>query len=78
MAAPRLSPGYLHVEASPEHGEPVVYAPGQELPGWVQEAIDGGAALVADDIEGSFTLRLPAARRAASAGRKPRPRERTS
>ena len=55
MAAPRLSPGYVHA-IHPDHGEPVVYAPGQELPAWLREAIDGGATLVPDETEGSFTL----------------------
>jgi hypothetical protein len=55
MAAPRLSPGYVHA-IHPVHGEPVVYTPGQELPEWLRAEIDAGAALVPDDIEGSFTV----------------------
>lgn len=53
--APRLSPGYVHA-VSPVHGEPVVFTPGQELPGWVREALDAGAALTPDEHGGSFTL----------------------
>jgi hypothetical protein len=56
--APRLAPGYVHA-VHPDHGEPVVYTPGQLLPDWVAEAIEGGAQLVADEAEGSFTLQLP-------------------
>jgi hypothetical protein len=57
--APRLSPGYVHA-VSPEHGEPVVFTPGQALPGWVTDALEAGAALAADEHEGSFTLIVPA------------------
>ena len=55
VAAPRMSPGYVHA-VSPEHGEPVVFSPGQLLPGWMAEALDGGAVLVPDEHPGSFTL----------------------
>jgi hypothetical protein len=55
MTGPRLSPGYVHA-VSPEHGEPVVFTPGQALPDWVIEAVDAGAVLAPDEHEGSFTL----------------------
>ena len=56
MAAPRLSPGYVHVAAHPGHGEPVVFSPGQLLPDWVAERLDAGATLTPDEHPGSFTL----------------------
>jgi hypothetical protein len=36
-----LSPGYIRVPAGmhPDHGEPVVFAPGQLLPDWAAEAL---------------------------------------
>lgn len=53
---PRLSPGYLHA-VHPDHGEPVVYTPGQALPEWVRDALAAGATLAPDEHEGSFTLK---------------------
>jgi len=36
-----LSPGYIHCEAGihPDHGEPVVFVPGELLPGWVARTL---------------------------------------
>ena len=55
MAAPALSPGYVHA-VSPVHGEPVVFSPGQLLPEWVRDELDAGAVLVPDEHPESFTL----------------------
>jgi hypothetical protein len=40
-ARPTLATAYVHA-VHPEHGEDVVYVPGQALPGWVAEALDAG------------------------------------
>ena len=56
--APERSPGYVHA-VSPEHGEPVVFTPGQVLPDWVRSALEAGGSLTADEAEGSFTLQVP-------------------
>ena len=55
-----LSPGYIHCAKHPDHGEPVTYAPGQELPDWVNELLGNGATLrpVLDET-GSFDLVYP-------------------
>ena len=55
--APDRAPGYVHA-TSPD-GEPVVFTPGQVLPDWVRSALEGGGSLIADEAEGSFTLRVP-------------------
>jgi hypothetical protein len=44
-ADPRLAPGYVHCDAHPDHGEPVVYTPGELLPDWVRVELAGGGAL---------------------------------
>jgi hypothetical protein len=64
--APRLSPGYVHA-VHPEHGQPVVYQPGQALPDWLVAELDAGGVLVPDEHEGSFTLH-PAKRKAGRHG----------
>lgn len=51
----RLSPGYIHA-IHPDHGEAVVYTPGQLLPEWVCDRLDAGAPLLLDDLPDSFTL----------------------
>lgn len=58
-----LSPGYIRVARHPEHGEAVVYAPGQLLPQWVTDALDGGA-LLRPVSEGVFELVRPSPARA--------------
>jgi hypothetical protein len=37
-----LSPGYVRCEAGmhPDHGEAVIFQPGQLLPGWAAEALE--------------------------------------
>jgi hypothetical protein len=47
------------VHATSPDGEPVVFTPGQVLPDWVRSALEGGGSLIADEAEGSFTLRVP-------------------
>jgi hypothetical protein len=37
--AGRQSPGYLHT-VHPDHGEPVVFVPGETLPDWAAQALD--------------------------------------
>lgn len=51
----RTSPGYVHA-VSPEHGERVVFVPGELLPGWAVEAIDGGKQATRDEQTGVLTL----------------------
>jgi hypothetical protein len=41
-----ISPGYIHCEAHPDHGEPVTYAPGQALPDWVAKLLVGREAVL--------------------------------
>lgn len=61
-ADPRLAPGYVHCDAHPEHGEPVVYTPGELLPEWVRDALAGGAML-APTSPGHFRLVEPGRKR---------------
>jgi hypothetical protein len=44
-ADPRLAPGFVHVDAHPDHGEPVVYTPGELLPDWLRDKLAAGAML---------------------------------
>jgi hypothetical protein len=60
---PRLSPGIIHVAAHPDHGEPVDYMPGQEMPAWLREMLAAGATLEPVG-EGEFRL-APARKRGA-------------
>jgi hypothetical protein len=53
-----LSPGYVHVEAHPDHGEPVTYTPDEQLPGWMADGLDAGGELVAE-TDGTLTYRPP-------------------
>jgi hypothetical protein len=41
----RLAPGFVHVDAHPDHGEPVVYTPGELLPDFVLDALAHGGSL---------------------------------
>ena len=54
----RLAPGFVHVDAHPEHGEPVVYTPGELLPDWLRDALASGATLKVES-PGHFRLVLP-------------------
>ena len=56
-ADPRLAPGYVHVDAGvqPDHGEPVVYTPGELLPDYVLAALAAGGTL---KVEGPGVFRL--------------------
>jgi hypothetical protein len=54
----RQSPGFIHA-THPEHGEAVVFVPGELLPGWVVEALDGGRGRY-DAATGVFVLDDPA------------------
>ena len=54
----RQSPGFVHA-VHPEHGEAVVYVPGELLPGWVVDALDGGRGHY-DVGSGVFVLDDPA------------------
>jgi hypothetical protein len=40
------APGFIRA-VHPEHGEPVVFTPGEQLPAWVADAVESGAELVA-------------------------------
>ena len=62
-----LSPGFVHA-VSPEHGEPVVFTPGELLPPWVDAAIEDGARLVAGE-GGVLTLERPPAKPARKGSR---------
>ncbi len=52
---PRLAPGYVHVDAHPDHGQPVIYTPGEALPDFVLEALAAGGTLA---VEGPGVFRL--------------------
>ena len=54
----RVSPGYLQA-THPEHGEAVVFVPGELLPAWVADALDGGRGHY-DVGSGVFVLDDPA------------------
>jgi hypothetical protein len=56
----RLAPGYVHVDAHPDHGEPVLYTPGELLPDWVRAALAAGGTLAVEG-PGHFRLVLPRA-----------------
>jgi hypothetical protein len=62
----RLAPGYVHCDAHPDHGEPVLYCPGELLPDWVQDALRSGGTLAVESA-GHFRLVMPRGR--APAGR---------
>jgi hypothetical protein len=62
----RLAPGYVHVDAHPDHGEPVIYTPGELLPPWVQDALKAGGTLA---VEGPGHFRLVMPRGRAPSGR---------
>jgi len=52
-----LSPGHIRVAKHPEHGEPVVYVPGELLPEYVADALANGAMLrPVPDMPGVFDL----------------------
>ena len=53
-----LAPGFIHA-VNPEHGERVVFTPGELLPPWVDAALDNGAQLVAGE-GGVLVLDRPA------------------
>ena len=55
----RYAPGYVHCDAHPDHGEPVVYTPGQLLPEWVRADLAAGAPLVAEATGSSTSARSP-------------------
>lgn len=69
-----LAPGYVRAR-HPEHGEPVIFTPGEDMPAWVSDALEAGAELVAGD-GGVLELRGPH-RAAPPAGRKAAPKEKT-
>jgi hypothetical protein len=54
----RLAPGFVHVDAHPDHGEPVLYTPGELLPDFVQEALRSGGTLAVIG-PGRFRLVMP-------------------
>jgi hypothetical protein len=54
----RLAPGYVHVDAHPDHGEPVMYTPGELLPDFVQDALRLGGTLAVES-PGHFRLVMP-------------------
>lgn len=58
-----VAPGYVRA-VHPEHGEPVVFVPGEMLPAWAAEALEAGRTQTGDD--GVTTLRPRPARRAPS------------
>jgi len=60
---PRLAPGFVHCDAHPEHGEPVVYTPGELLPDWVRDMLANGGTLA---VTGPGRFRLVPPRRGGS------------
>jgi hypothetical protein len=45
----QVAPGYVYV-AHPDHGEPVVFVPGELLPDWAADALDAGRAEAGWDL----------------------------
>ncbi len=67
-----MQPGYyLHVDAHPDHGEPVVFVGGEALPEWVVEAMAAEDPPGTADEHGIRRLTMP------PKGRRRPPKERT-
>jgi hypothetical protein len=69
-----LAPAFVRAVHA-EHGEPVVFTPGELLPDWAAEALEAGHGKFVD--EGVIELNPPA-RESPPAGRKTRPKETTA